>query len=181
MDYLAHMPRLSPLLLVSALMFAPLQAMAQATGMRFPDVTGRNLEGRQLNLPADFGSGRTIVLVAFRQRQQREVDTWMPELRSLRAAHSGLQVYEIPTLSSGWTPLRGWIDGGMARGIKDQQVREVTVTLYIRKGPFKEALGITSEGTIHLLLLDGEGRVTFRTTGPANAAGVAALRNALAP
>ncbi len=175
------MIRLPHLLVIFALALSPVRATAQAIGMRFPDVTGRNLEGRQLNLPADFGNGRTIVLVAFRQRQQREVDTWMPELTALRAANQGLQVYEIPTLSSGWTPLRGWIDGGMARGITDQQVREVTVTLYIRKGPFKETLGITSEGTIHLFLLDGDGRVTFRTTGPANAAGVTALRSALAP
>jgi hypothetical protein len=171
----------SALLMTFALLVAPAKVTAQATGMRFPEVTGRNLEGRQLNLPADFGAARTIVLVAFRQRQQREVDSWMPELTALRAAHRGLQVYEIPTLSSGWTPLRGWIDGGMARGIKDQQVREATVTLYIRKGPFKDALGITSEDAIHLLLLDAEGRVTFRTTGPANAAGVTALRSALAP
>lgn len=147
--------------------------------VQFPNVTGRNLEGRTLRLPADFAGERTVVLVAFRQRQQREVDSWMPELNARRAADAGLAVYEIPTLSSGWTPLRGWIDGGMARGIKSQEVREVTVTLYIDKGPFKEALSIASESTIHLLLLDREGRVTFRTTGPATAEGIAALRRAL--
>lgn len=166
---------------VIALTLAPATSAAQQVGMRFPDVTGRNLEGREFNLPADFAGGRSIVLVAFRQRQQREVDSWMPELSALRAADAGLEVYEIPTLSSGWTPLRGWIDGGMARGITDQAVREVTVTLYINKRPFKEALGITSEGTIHVLLLDGDGRVTFRTTGPATPEHIAALRRALAP
>lgn len=162
--------------LSSSVLAAQSQPPASVT---FPDVTGRNLEGRTLRLPADFEGERTVVLVAFRQRQQREVDSWMPELNGLRAADPGLMVYEIPTLSSGWTPLRGWIDGGMARGIKSQAVREVTVTLYINKGPFKDALAITSEATIHLLLLDREGHVTFRTTGPATPEGIAALRRAL--
>lgn len=157
-----------------------LPAQAQpSTPVVFPDVTGRNLEGRTLRLPADFEGERTVVLVAFRQRQQREVDSWMPELNARRAADPGLMVYEIPTLSSGWTPLRGWIDGGMARGITSQAVREVTVTLYINKGPFKDALAIRSEATIHMLLLDRDGRVTFRTTGPATPEGIAALRRAL--
>lgn len=154
-------------------------AMAQDPAVVFPEVTGRNLEGRTLRLPADFEGERTVVLVAFRQRQQREVDSWMPELNTRRAADPGLAVYEIPTLSSGWTALRGWIDGGMARGIKSQAVREATVTLYINKDPFKDALAISSEGSIHVLLLDRDGRVTFRTTGPATPEGVAALRRAL--
>jgi hypothetical protein len=171
---------LLPLLLAfTACALASTAATAQAPMVTFPDVTGRNLEGRTLRLPADFEGDRSIVLVAFRQRQQREVDSWMPELNALRAADPDLAVYEIPTLSSGWTPLRGWIDGGMARGIKSQAVREVTVTLYINKGPFKDALAINSEATIHLLLLDREGRVTFRTTGPATPEGIAALRRAL--
>ncbi len=164
--------------LAAAILVAPMSLAAQATAVRFPDVTGRNLEGRTMRLPADFGD-RTIVLVAFKQRQQRDVNSWMPELNARRAADAGLEVYEIPTLSNGWTPLRWWIDGGMARGIKDRAVREATVTLYLDKEPFKEALEITSEDSIHVLLLDAEGRVTFRTRGPATAEGIAALRRAL--
>jgi hypothetical protein len=158
---------------------APARGAAQDLGVRFPDVTGRNLEGRELRLPADFAGERTVVLVAFRRRQQREVDSWLPMLATLRAADPGLAVYEIPTLSSGWTPLRGWIDGGMARGITDPAVREVTVTLYIDKGPFKDALGITSERAIYLFVLDRDGRVTYRAVGGATPDGVAALRRAL--
>lgn len=175
------MPRRLTCLLfaVATLWVRPAVSRAQGATVTFPDVTGRNLEGRTLRLPRDFEGERTVVLVAFRQRQQREVDSWMPELNARRAADPTLAVYEIPTLASGWTPLRGWIDGGMARGIKSQAVREVTVTLYINKGPFKDALAITSEAAIHVLLLDREGRVLFRTTGPATPDGIAALRRAL--
>jgi hypothetical protein len=171
---------LLPLLVACALPLTPRSVGAQAVGMRFPTVSGRNLEGRAMTLPDDFGGARTVVLVAFKQRQQRDVNTWLPALDSLRRADPTLEVYEIPTLSSGWTPLRWWIDGGMSRGIEDRAVREATVTVYIDKAPFKRALEIASEDSIHVLLLAADGRVTWRAAGPATADGLAALRRGLA-
>jgi len=169
----------SAALLIAALLLVPAPGFAQGVGMRFPQVEGRNLEGRELRLPDDFGD-RTVVLVAFKQRQQRDVNTWLPLLDSLRAVDPALEVYEIPTLSNGWTPLRWWIDGGMSRGIKDRAVREATVTLYINKRPFKDALEIASDDSIHVLVLDAARRVAWRTAGPATAAGKAELRRRLA-
>jgi hypothetical protein len=67
----------------------------------------------------------------------------------------------------------------MRSGIPDRSTREATITVYINKTPFKSALGITSESQIHVLLLDGEGRVVHRELGSATPAGVARLRQAL--
>jgi len=152
---------------------------AQESRPLFPTIEGRNLERRELVLPGDFAGERNIVLVAFRQRQQREVNSWLPALGVMRREAGNVEVYEIPTLHRGWTPLRGWIDGGMRSGIPDRSTREATITVYINKAPFKAALGITSESRIHVLLLDGEGRVVHRELGSATPAGVQRLRTAL--
>ena len=152
---------------------------AQEARPLFPTIQGRNLERRELELPADFAGERNVVLVAFKQRQQREVNAWLPALSAMRREAGNLEVYEIPTLHRGWTPLRGWIDGGMRSGIPDRSTREATITVYINKAPFKAALGITSESRIHVLLLDGEGRVMHRELGSATPAGVQRLRAAL--
>lgn len=154
-------------------------AGAQERGPIFPTIEGRNLERREVELPVDFAGERNIVLVAFKQRQQREVNTWLAALGVMRREAGNLEVYEIPTLHRGWTPLRGWIDGGMRSGIPDRATREATITVYINKAPFKAALGITSESRIHVLLLDRDGRVTHRELGSATAAGVQRLRTAL--
>lgn len=145
----------------------------------FPPVTGRNLEGRELRLPAEFAGERNVVIVAFRQRQQRDVNSWIPALKALQREDLGLEVYEIPTLGRGWIPLRGWIDGGMASGISDRETREATVTVYLAKGPFKEALGIRSEGDIELLLMGRDGVVQYRTRGAFRDEALAGLRRAL--
>lgn len=152
---------------------------AQTGRPLFPTIEGRNLEQRELVLPGDFAGERNIVLVAFRQRQQREVNSWLPALGVMRREAGNVEVYEIPTLHRGWTPLRGWIDGGMRSGIPDRSTREATITVYINKTPFKAALGITSESRIHVLLLDRDGRVVHREIGSATPAGVQRLRTAL--
>src|SRR5689334_7709072 len=50
---------------------------------RFPHVEGKNLEGKQFVLPADFDGKYNVVLIAFHREQQNDVDTWLPFPRPL--------------------------------------------------------------------------------------------------
>ena len=132
---------------------------------RFPRVEGTNLEGRKFSLPADFESEYSVVLIAFKREQQADVETWMPFLRQPQFAQHGARVYELPTLSRSYRMIRGFIDGGMARGIADKATREATITLYIDKTPFKRALAIASEDCITTMLVTRAGRVLWRGDG----------------
>ena len=58
--------------------------------------------------------------------------------------------------------VRRFIDGGMARGIPEKATREATITLYLDKAPFREALSITTEDRIVTLLVSRDGRVLWR-------------------
>jgi len=149
------------------------------TTVRFPRVEGRNLEGRRFALPTDFEGERNVVMVAFRREQQADVDTWLPLLREMSAAHADLRVYELPTLSRGFSFMRGFIDGGMKRGIPELATREATITLYIDKGPFQQALAITNDRQITTFVVTRDGRVLWRADGPMTAAAEASLREAL--
>ena len=142
---------------------------------QFPRVQGTNLEGRTFLLPSDFESEYNVVLVAFRREQQADVYTWMPFVREQKLAERGIRVYELPTLSRSYRLMRGFIDGGMARGIPDKATREATITLYIDKSSFKKALGIASEDRMHAMIVARDGRVVWRTDGPFTAASGAKL------
>ena len=122
--------------------------VAPDSTLRFPRVEGSNLEGRRFSLPNDFEGELNIAIVAFRREQQDDVDTWVPFLKSIAAKHAGLKAYELPTLNRTYRMVRGFIDGGMARGIPEKATRETTITLYIDKAPFKQALSITAEDRI---------------------------------
>ncbi|MDP1892500.1 MAG: hypothetical protein Q8K55_16565 [Gemmatimonadaceae bacterium] len=133
--------------------------------MRFPIVTSENLEGRTFTLPRDFDGERNVVFVAFERRQQRDVDSWVPFVKSLVARTPDTEYYEIPTIKRMVAPMRWMINRGMRGGIDDRGARERTITLYLDKEPFKRALGITVEQEIHVLVVDRDGQVLWRTAG----------------
>ena len=167
---------------------SPRPMLAQGEGptvpdsaLRFPEVQGRSLTGRRVTLPADFAGDLNVVLVAFKRRQQDDVDTWTPRLRELAASRHGLKVYELPTLASGYRLMRPFIDGGMRGGIPDSAVRAATITLYIDKRPYKAALHIPNEDEIHVFLVERGGRIRWRAAGPFTAEAAERLEASLRP
>ena len=133
--------------------------------IQFPTVTGSNLQRRKLTFPADLTSELTITLIAFQQWQQHLIDTWLPEAERVEQQYPGLSYYELPVIRKMNILSRTFINEGMRAGIPNTKARERTVTFYTDKRNFKEALGIIGESTIHVLLVDKQGRVLWRTNG----------------
>ena len=150
----------------------------------FPNVRARNLEGRELLLPDELEGDLNCVVVAFQQRHQRLVDTWLPHLEAIARGNPGFNYFEMPTISRRWAPVRGFIDGGMARAIADKATRERTITVYANVAPIVTALGLTGADTITTVLVDRRGEIIWQANGAyADDAGVeleAAVRAATA-
>lgn len=142
-----------------------ISALAFAAVFAFPHVTGKNLNGTNFQLPADFAAPINLVFVAFKREQQSDVDSWKPFVTDLKSKYPQLGVYEVPTLSSGYTLFRGFIDGGMRSGIPDPNARATTITLYLDKRAFDRELGVDSEAAITVLLVRPSGEIPWRTTG----------------
>lgn len=147
--------------------------------MRFPIVTGANLERQKLTLPDDFAGELNVTVIAFEQWQQSQVDTWLPALQQLETEHRHLRYYELPTIREMNFFSRTFINEGMRMGIPNDTARQRTITLYLNKRSFKVALDIRSERTISVLLLNRRGEVVWRTTGPFSPEQGAALAEAI--
>jgi hypothetical protein len=131
----------------------------------FPRVTGSNLDGAKFNLPNDFEGVLNIILIAFRREQTELIEGWISCLEDLIKKYPGLRYYELPVLSTSYSPFRWWIGGGMRAGIVDEMARRRTITVYTRKRVFKSQIGILSEENIYVLLVDRKGRVFLRLEG----------------
>lgn len=132
----------------------------------FPVVTGKNLDGKKFHLPHDFEGELNLVFLAFQREQQLMVNTWLPTADLLESIHPKLRYYELPTISR-MNPIARWfINTGMRSGIKDPKSRRKTITLYLDKGSFRKELGIPGEKNIYILLMDKQGKVTWRSEGP---------------
>jgi hypothetical protein len=145
----------------------------------FPNVQASNLEKREMNLPADFEGERNLLLVAFEREQQRDVDTWLREMKRFEESDAGFRYYELPTIQKMNSLARWFIDSGMRRGIPDRKARQRTITLYLEKKPFCDALGIEDQRKIYEFLVDRSGKVLWKAEGDFDEAKGASLRSAL--
>jgi len=154
-------------------------APENSPGAYLPSVKAANLAKRDFNLPADFEGDRNLLLVAFEREQQKDVDTWLREMRRFEELDPGFHYYELPTIQRPNAFLRWFIDTGMRRGIPDGKARERTITLYLEKKPFCDALLITDQKKIYAFLVDREGKVLWRSEGLFDETKGASLRSAL--
>ena len=133
--------------------------------MQFPTVTGTNLDRQKLNLPEGFQGDWNLVFIAFQQWQQSQVDSWIPFAKDLEATYPELRYYELPTLQNRNRLARTFINEGMRAGIPDPVARERTITLYLDKKLFRQAIRVPREDEICVLLLDRDGHVQWRAEG----------------
>lgn len=134
--------------------------------MRFPGVNATTLSGREFTLPSGLEGDVNIVALAFQMWHQNEVDTWMPLLEQLERRLPVVRVYELPVLRSMNRFSQWMIDSGMRGGISDPATRARTITLYLDKQRFRQALGLPDEDHIYLLVVDRDGEVHWQTRGP---------------
>lgn len=133
--------------------------------MQLPNVSGYNLERNKMNFPADFGGVLNLVFIAFQRWHQDVIDGWVPFVAQLNLEFPNLSYYEFPTLTHGNFLYRTMLNEGMRAGISSRATRARTITLYLDKGEFRQALGIPTEREVWVYLFDRTGAMLWRTAG----------------
>ena len=145
---------------------------------RFPALRTRNLDGARVALPDDLPGPLDLLVLAFRRRQQEDVDAWRAAIEA--EWRHGLDFWEVPVIGRGWVPVRAWIDGRMAASIRRPDVRAHTLTAYTDVGAVRHALGIAGSGQVVAVLVV-DGAVRWQSAGPPDREQIAGLRASLEP
>lgn len=154
------------------------EAATTAPKGNFPKLIASNLDKQTLSLPEDFAGDYNLLLIAFQREQQKNVDTWLHEMKRFEWSPN-FRYYELPTIGR-LNPIARWfIDNGMRRGIPDREARARTITLYLDKLAFRKALNLPDERQIYAVLVNRSGRVLWRTEGDFDEAKAASLLNVL--
>jgi hypothetical protein len=167
------------LILGSRILVGSSRLFVEREDVHFPVVSGYNLDREEFEFPRDFEGKLNLVIVPFLQRQQLDVNTWIPAAQELERSYQGFVYYELPTIYKLPALSRTFINEGMRAGIPDQTARERTVTLYLDKDSFKSALQITSEEVISLFLIDRKGNILWRDEGRFSEEKLSSLVNVL--
>ena len=113
-----------------------------------------------------------MVILAFRQRQQRDVDAWVASL------DDDMPVVEVPVLGRKWRRVRGWIEGGMARGTP-AAARARVWCAYAPVSSVLDAVGQRGTGQVAVLVAERGGHVRVVARGAPAPAAVGAVKAAL--
>ena len=142
----------------------------------FPDLEADDLNGRTLSLPKDLPGQPTIVLIAFKRKQQSSVDAWVDRLDLL--PEGGPAWIEMPVVGRGAAIFRSFVDKGMRAGITSEFMRGRTITIYSSRRAFINALGIQSMKDIYVALVDPNGTVHILIQGDVSEEKMKKLRSA---
>ena len=142
----------------------------------FPDLEADDLNGRTLSLPKDLPGQPTIVLIAFKRKQQSSVDAWVDRLDLL--PEGGPAWIEMPVVGRGAAIFRSFVDKGMRAGITSEVMRGRTITIYSSRRAFNNALGIRSMKDIYVALVDPNGTVHILIQGDVSDEKMKKLRSA---
>jgi hypothetical protein len=145
-----------------------------APGQRnaFPLVSGINLVGEIVDLPAGFEGPVNLVVLGFEMDQQPDIDTWTEAYERMRNTFPSLRFYEVPVIGAGSAAFRLWVNNGMHLGILEEDARKRTITIYVDRGKFNAAVGVGTVESIYALLVDRSGRILWRAEGRAGESGV---------
>jgi hypothetical protein len=150
---------------------------ASAIFGKMPTLNAETLSERKIVLPRELPGERTLVLIAFEQIQQKNVNTWIAGLDLLK---SSIAWIETPVIDKPNAFVRAMINGGMRMGITDEKVRDRTVTLFTSRNEFVTAMKLKSgQSTIYAAVIDREGKVWAMAEGDYSADKAAPLLAAL--
>jgi hypothetical protein len=136
-----------------------------APGTPLPALKGEFLTGRPAVLP-DGASGRVALLaLGFTYDSRFAVEEWVGRFRTEFGGQPLVNFYEIPMIG-GMARLAKWfIDSGMRKGTPKADYEHV-ITVYGGVDTWKRRLGFQSPNAAYLLLLDRQGIVRWRHSGP---------------
>ena len=141
-----------------------------AAALLFPDVEARDLAGRAARV-ADLRGAPAVLALGFSYDSRRQVEPWSRQL--VEGTGGKLRVIVMPVYKGLPGPLRGMVDGAMARAMPAVARPHVwTTTDYdgLAKG-----LGLGTPTDAAIVLVDGAGVVRHVARGAPTPAAVRAL------
>ena len=132
-------------------------------GKRFPEVTADSLAKTRESIPESAKGKVTLVVVAFLQQSQPQLDSWLGPFAERFGGKDGFTFYEVPMISSGYRFMRIIIDSGMRGGIPREKHKNV-VTMYGDVEKYMKELNLEARFG-YAFLLDKEGIIRWQGKG----------------
>jgi hypothetical protein len=146
--------------------------------VRFPAVTGEALDGTPFVAPRDLAGKRTVALVGFALEHRPELETWVPYIDTLVRSRDDVRARLFIGLGMPKF-VRGGVVAAMKAAVTAPEQREATIPLFVDVDAFSRSLGLGDRAHLTILLVEPDGRIVWRGSGPYSDAAGASLTAAL--
>jgi hypothetical protein len=162
--------------LVALLVSVALAVGAQPAmvGTALPPFTGEDLAGAKVTLPGAARGRVALIAFGFSYDSRAPVEAWTKHARTTWGAAPQFTWYQVPMIGGFGRLAKPFITGGM-RKETEPRYHANAVTVFGGTGPWKSRLGVGDDKLAYLVLVDGEGVVRWRYSGPFNPAAAADL------
>jgi hypothetical protein len=151
-------------LLLLGSVLAPAGA-AQAGGM-FPPLSGYNLNKQKVKLPDGMAGKTDLLLISFAPEQQKDVDSWLEAAQALQHTNFQFRYYELPAEGRENFIFRWWDTSSLRSTQNDPQIWPWIVPLFVDREKLMRDLEIPNTKQVVALLVDRQGHVLWRASGP---------------
>lgn len=175
------MVHLRPLLIAAlACCLLPLSAQPtkQASQPTFPSITSYNLDKDKVTLPGEAEGQIDLLLLSFKPEQQGDIASWLPAAQALQHLNFQFRYYELPIAEKENFIFRWWESSSMRSDRTDPESWHWIVPVWLDRKKFFHDLAIPNDKQIIVLLIDREGKILWRSSGPMTPDKRSALMNA---
>lgn len=161
------MRHLYPFLILS-LACAPLSPLRaqQPTQATFPSITAYRLDKQKVTLPGGLEGQINLLLLSFREEQQNDINSWLPAAQALQHLNFQADYYQVPVAEKENFVFRWWEAASMRSDQTDPEALHRIIPVWVDRRKFFEDLAIPNDKQVVVLLLDRQGRILWRSSGP---------------
>jgi hypothetical protein len=170
---------LRPSLLLALVCGLPVPLSAQQTQpATFPSITSYSLDKEKITLPGELQGQIDLLLLSFRAEQQNDINSWMPAAQALQHLNFQFRYYQLPVAEKENAIFRWWETSSMRSDQSDPEALRWIVPIWVDRRKFFQDIAIPNDKQVVVLLVDRQGKVLWRSSGPLTPDKRTALMNA---
>jgi hypothetical protein len=144
----------------------------------FPSVTSYSLDKMKVTLPDGLEGQTDLLLLSFREEHQNDINSWLPAAQALQHTNFQFRYYQLSVAEKENFIFRWWESSSMRSDQTDPETWHWIVPLWVDRKQFLADLEIPNDKQVVALLVDRQGHILWRASGPMTPDKRASLMNA---
>jgi hypothetical protein len=126
-----------------------------------PRFEAQNLSGTKLVFPDALEGKGAVFVVGFSRKSQEQTKIWSKRIAE-EFRRTGKSYFQVAVLQSVPRLLRGVVVSGIRRGVPESQ-HDKFLVVYQEEDEWKNLVGYTAPDDAYVLVVDGVGRIVWKT------------------